>query len=876
MTLPPASPIPRPSGKPSSNTGWMVVLGGCTGLILLILFGATLAMILNLREAALRGAETTLRHLSLVLAEQADRSLQALDVVLGGIVQVLPTQGVEDADSFVRQAATEAVHIQLENQISGMPYVSAITLIDAHGDLINFSRSWPIPRVNVADRDYFCAMQADPALNRFLSAPAKNRADGAWTVFLARRVRTVNGKFVGLVLGAIELHYFEDLYRSVTTSPNDSLTLQRSDGMLLVRYPPSLGIGVGRPVASSAIPAMNGGHDGVVRAISPFDGTMRIKAARQLTNFPLVMVATATEADALAAWRSTAWTLAVVALFCAVSITVAAVAIGWWLRHQRELGRESTERAEEDRARAQTEAGLLREREQLAEHASRAKSDFLAAMSHEIRTPLNAVLGLAGLLLDGDLADPQRKLVHTIHESGESLLLILNDILDFSKLDVGQMQFEAMSFSPGTLTEGVASILFPHAASKGLELRIELDPALPAALAGDAGRVRQVLLNLASNAVKFTTTGLVEISARVASRAGDDVTMEWAVRDTGIGIAPDRLGSLFSPFAQADSSITRRFGGSGLGLAISKRLVELMGGAISLDSTPGQGSIFRFHLTLPLAEAATSVVEPEDGSAALAAQIVRLGRRLRVLFAEDNPTNQFVAQQMLKGFAAQVDVAGNGLEAVEAASRVAYDVICMDISMPEMDGFAATRAIRALTGPARTVPIIALTANAFPEDVRACLDAGMDLFVAKPVSKQVLVAAILRAIGTVAEAVTCAGGDVHDIACDQAALAALIEDLGLDGVSELVNLFIAETTSRLRCMASLDGHTGRLTHEAHTLKGAAGTVCAPRLAGLAAALEARLRNGGSIGATEVDGLAAAFAAYVAEVHEAVHLEQAAA
>jgi CheY-like chemotaxis protein len=210
-------------------------------------------------------------------------------------------------------------------------------------------------------------------------------------------------------------------------------------------------------------------------------------------------------------------------------------------------------------------------------------------------------------------------------------------------------------------------------------------------------------------------------------------------------------------------------------------------------------------------------------------------------------------------------------------------VICMDISMPEMDGFAATRAIRALTGPVRTVPIIALTANAFPDDVRACLDAGMDLFVAKPVSKQLLVTAILRATGTAAAAVTraggdmqgIAGGDVHAIACDQAALAALTEDIGLGSVAELVNLFIAETRVRLRRMASLDGNTRPLTHEAHTLKGAAGTVCASHLADLAAALEARLRAGGSIGTTEVEVLAAAFAAYVTEVREVVEPEQAA-
>jgi signal transduction histidine kinase/DNA-binding NarL/FixJ family response regulator len=882
MTSPSASTALRPRGTPSANAGWRVLLGGCTGLILLVLVGATTAMIVNMREAALRGAETMLANLSFVLAEQADRSLQALDLVLSGIVEMLPAEGIVDADSYGREMAMERFHVLLQHQIIGMPFVNAITMIDARGNLINFSRNWPVPVVNVADRDYFRAMQADPKLERFVSVPVRNRANGNWTAFLVRRVRGTDGSFAGLVLGAIELRYFEDLYRSVSIGPGGNLALLRQDGVLLAHYPPTKAIG--QPLTNGGIRALNGGSAGTSRAVGSFDGAMQIKAAHRLTNFPLVMVATQSEADVLAAWQRTAWVLAVIALFCCVSISVAAWAIGRWWRHQQALGQEHAQRVEHDRALAHAESSLMRERERVAELASRAKSDFLAAMSHEIRTPLNAVLGLAGLLLDSDMAEQQRKLVRTIHESGESLLLILNDILDFSKLDAGQMQFEATSFSPGTLTEGVASILFPHAATKGLDLRIVLDPALPPALAGDAGRVRQVLLNLASNAVKFTANGVVEISARVTPRRVDDrtadnrqadgVTVEWAVRDTGIGIASERIKLLFSPFAQADSSITRRFGGSGLGLAICKRLVEQMGGAISLDSAPGQGSIFRFHLTLPLAEAVMASVDPPDGSAALTAHIARLGRRMRVLFAEDNPTNQFVALQLLKGFALQVDVAGNGLEAVAAASRVAYDVICMDMSMPEMDGLAATRAIRALGGAARGVPIIALTANAFPEDVRACLDAGMNLFVAKPVSKQALVTAILRAIGGDAGSGPGPGADARDAACNENALSTLAEDLGNEGVAEVVNLFIVETKSRLHRMASPDIDPGRLTREAHTLKGAAGTVCAPRLAGLAAALEARLRAGGSMGPTEVDGLAAAFDAYVTEVCDVVQLEQA--
>ncbi len=627
LTSPSASTALRATATPSPRSGWRVLLGGCTGLILLVFIGSTIAMIVNMREVALRGAETMLGNLSLVLAEQADRSLQALDAVLSGIVEMLPAQGVVDAGSYAREMATSVIHLQLQHEMAGMPFVSAIAMIDAHGNLINFSRDWPVPEVNVADRDYFRAMQADPRLDRFVSVPARNRANGNWTVFLVHRVRAADGSFGGLVIGSIEPSYFSDLYRSVSIGPSGTLSLLRDDGALLARYPPTEAIG--QPMTNGGIQALNGGNAGTRRDLGSFDGAMRIKAARHLTNFPLVMVATETEAEALTAWRSTAWVLGAVALFCCLSIMVAALAIGRWWRQQEAVGQERADRAEHDRTLAHAEAGQMRERERVAELASRAKSDFLATMSHEIRTPLNAVLGLAGLLLDSDMAEQQRRLVRTIHKSGGSLLLILNDILDFSKLDSGRMQFEATSFSPGTLTEGVVSILFPSAATKGLDLRTVLDPALPPALAGDAGRVRQVLLNLASNAVKFTANGVVEITARVIPRQADDgqahgVTVEWAVRDTGVGITSDRVKSLFSPFAQADSSSTRRFGGAGLGLAICKRLVEQMGGTMGLELGAGPGQ----HIPLSFDDAACGSGHCQRRSAGLFGRLGGLYRAI--------------------------------------------------------------------------------------------------------------------------------------------------------------------------------------------------------------------------------------------------------
>ena len=675
------------------------------------------------KVAAHRTAEIATTNITKVLADNINNIIDKNDL---GIRTVLDEVYRQQKAGQWDEAALRDVVTRYEARL---PNIFGFRIFGPDGKLRFAVRNVANPQSDLSQREDFMALRDNPRSGLVVSPPVFGATTQQWAIALARRIDNPDGSFAGAVYAPISIKMLTQSFGTLRLGPGGTIALYHASHVMAARFPevPGEKSPIGTKTISDRLSAIiaSGAETTQYDYVSTVDGVHRTASVRRIEGRPYVVLAGLAEDDYLADWRHDRDRLLLLGAF-----TVALVVLGLALVHYHIAGRQRTvvalSKANEDLTAARNKADA----------ANQAKSDFLAMMSHEIRTPITGMLGMADLLRHTPLSQEQSGYLDILATSTKTLLTILNDILDFSKIEAGKIEFEKTTFTLHEAVRSTIAMFTPAATAKGLALAARFSADLPTEVSGDPARFKQILFNLTSNAIKFTERGTVSIGVSVASRTDDAMTVLVAVEDTGIGIPSEQVPSLFTTFSQLDASTSRRYGGTGLGLAITRRLVEMMGGAIGADSVVGKGT--RFWFSLPLGAVSTHHEPAEEPPAAPPAA----GRPLRILVAEDNSINQMLVKAILQKMGHTVDVAGNGRIALEAVIAKEFDVVLMDMQMPEMDGEAATQAIRALPAPRNRLPIIAVTANAMKEHRDRYLAAGVNDVVSKPIEWDALRAAL--------------------------------------------------------------------------------------------------------------------------------------
>jgi len=779
--------------------------------VLLIWIGAayfTHSERLQIEQAAREKATNLVR----VFAEQIIRSVRSVDQTLLYV-----------RDSYARDPQAFDISLWARNSQFLSDFNFQVSIIGKDGLMIASNIPGSALGVDLSDREHFRVHAERDTDELFISKPIVGRVSGKASIQFTRRITMADGSFGGVVVVSVDPNYLSQFYSSIDVGDEGIIALVGIDGIVRARGAKGADA-VGESVADRPLMKQAARfNDGVFTVTSRIDGVERIFAFRKVTDYPLIVTVGLAVDEVFEVYnRNRRTNVAIAALLTLWLLAVTAL----MSRYQRNLAR----------ARDAAEAG------------TRARSEFLAMMSHEIRTPMNGVIGTAELLLKTALSSEQESYAKTMHDSAAHLLRIINDVLDFSKLEADRIEIEKVGFDVHDLVRDAVGLMAAPAGEKGLQLTASVAADVPRQLIGDPARLRQLLLNLVGNGVKFTSAGKVAVTVtREAPQRPGHVRLVFAVTDTGIGIPQHAMPLLFRKFSQLDSSIARRFGGTGLGLAICKRLIDLMGGTIAVDSEVGKGTTFRFALDyLPAAGATpSSVADAPKPPPRLVPEAA--GGPIRILLVEDNKTNQFVATKLIQSLGHHVDVANNGIEAMAACTATAYDVVFMDVMMPEMDGLAATAAIRKLPAPFCAPHIIALTALSENDDRDACRDAGMDDFLLKPVTRNAIAAKLDTYLAARAPlvpaaatpAVSPASAAAAPAVFDEAVYAELAETLGPDDIRMVTEVFLSDTVQYLAAMrrAANIGDNSAVKREAHGLKSSAANLGFLRLAALAKAIE---------------------------------------
>jgi len=743
------------------------------------------------QDRAAVASKNTDRLVSQSVAEDIDRIDLGLEVVIDEISR-LRAEGQKNP----------AAHIEtfLTRMKQRMPMAESVRILDAQGNLIAGAGGVP-PGVNNGDRDYFIQLRGNPPAGLTISKPIVGRVDGKWVLVFARRIDPVDGGFGGIVYMPVSIEWFEHKFEQLNVGAHGAVVMRGDasrDFDLLSRFPHA-GY-VGQTTVSDTFRATITAHPqgGTYRAIAGADGIERTFSYQPIAGYPLITLVGLGTEDYVGDWRREALKMA--AMLAGFSVVTA---FGGWRMLQ--AWKEREQRNEELRQHKEHLEEVVEERTaslkvavQQAQASSQAKSVFLASMSHELRTPLNAILGFSEVLRnEAGLSSEQRQTLDLINRSGGHLLNLINDVLDMAKIEAGSASVENLPFDLGAMTRDVTDLMRGRAEEKGVEMLLDQTSAFPRVVRGDATKLRQVLINVVGNAVKFTDQGSVALRLTAHSTAPQRLLLVFEVRDTGPGIAAEDLEHIFEPFVQGSRSTPQILQqGTGLGLTITRQNVELMGGRISVESIVGQGSCFRIEM--PVDSADESEVGALETDRARVIGLLPGQPECRILIVEDQVENWLLLRRLMEGAGLAVRVAENGQQGVDMFVSWQPHFIWMDVRMPVMDGLEATRRIRSLEG-GMAPKIAALTASVFKEERDRVMAAGMDDFIRKPFKSAEIFDCLTRNLGVrfLREETTRDDAATPAVTLEPAALAALpaalrqqLRDavIGLDGdrISDVV------------------------------------------------------------------------------------------